>query len=314
MAGTTTPDVSYPTYDDAIAGTNANANPVVLDFAGRANIYVQGGRFYHILVQTSALVTVDDQDDVNPANGFGTPAADQWVTHPTAPTFNTTVLFTQPGNTTDVWVKGRRIRAFQTSGTVYGTVADATGVGPTTIRVVLEGGAVLDSGLNRVDYGLLTPSYQGTVPPALNDRQTWVNAYRAANQALTLAIWNKIVFDTEFQDNLNEWDNSANSRFTPVHQSSASYFQRWRIQAQITFDTNIASAQVGIALNGTTPPAVTIKAENQGIAGSVIEVDYTIVAPALTGQFWEVWVNPIANVNARGGAAATWIQISRLPN
>lgn len=40
--GSTTPKSSYPTIADAIAGTNANSNPVVLDSAGRASIVLGG--------------------------------------------------------------------------------------------------------------------------------------------------------------------------------------------------------------------------------------------------------------------------------
>lgn len=40
--GTTTDKASYPTRGDAAAGTNANANPVILSASGRADIWVLG--------------------------------------------------------------------------------------------------------------------------------------------------------------------------------------------------------------------------------------------------------------------------------
>ena len=41
---------TYPTYADALARTNANANPVVLDSAGRANIWLPSGAAYRIRI------------------------------------------------------------------------------------------------------------------------------------------------------------------------------------------------------------------------------------------------------------------------
>ena len=69
IAGTTTPKVTYPTFDDAVAGTNANDNPTILDSGGRAPMWLGDGG-YKIVKTTSADVPVgDDQDDVY-ASGF----------------------------------------------------------------------------------------------------------------------------------------------------------------------------------------------------------------------------------------------------
>jgi len=53
-AGTATPRASYPTWDDATNETNANANPVILDSRGEANIVLKG----------PSKVEVKDADDV----------------------------------------------------------------------------------------------------------------------------------------------------------------------------------------------------------------------------------------------------------
>lgn len=66
QAGTTTAKNTYPTHADATAGTNANANPVVLDSAGRAQIWLDGT--YKIVVKTSADVTVATYDVVGSAS------------------------------------------------------------------------------------------------------------------------------------------------------------------------------------------------------------------------------------------------------
>lgn len=42
IAGTTTPTPTYPSINDALAGTNPNTNPVILDARGEANIVISG--------------------------------------------------------------------------------------------------------------------------------------------------------------------------------------------------------------------------------------------------------------------------------
>jgi len=61
-AGGSTPRATYPTAADASAGTNANANPVVLDSDGKAAIYLSGT--YKIILKTAAGVTLWTKDVV----------------------------------------------------------------------------------------------------------------------------------------------------------------------------------------------------------------------------------------------------------
>jgi hypothetical protein len=63
QAGTTTPLATYPTYVDALAGTNANANPVVLDANGEATIFITSAA-YKVLLQDSAAVSQWTIDNV----------------------------------------------------------------------------------------------------------------------------------------------------------------------------------------------------------------------------------------------------------
>lgn len=67
-AGTATPLATYPTYADALAGTNANANPVVLDANGEAAIFLTND-LYKIVVKTSADVTQYTVDSIGSALG-----------------------------------------------------------------------------------------------------------------------------------------------------------------------------------------------------------------------------------------------------
>src|SRR5690606_30481049 len=41
-SGTSTPRATYPTVEDALAGTNANTNPIILDSDGKASIVIKG--------------------------------------------------------------------------------------------------------------------------------------------------------------------------------------------------------------------------------------------------------------------------------
>lgn len=68
-AGTTTPADSFPTYADALAGTNANANPVVLDANGEASIFLTN-KLFKIVLKDSADVTQWTQDSIAPAIGI----------------------------------------------------------------------------------------------------------------------------------------------------------------------------------------------------------------------------------------------------
>jgi len=60
---TSTPLATYPTYDDAVAQTNANANPTVADSNGRVAMWGSGATAYKVVVKTAADVTVKTIND-----------------------------------------------------------------------------------------------------------------------------------------------------------------------------------------------------------------------------------------------------------
>lgn len=69
-AGTTTPLTTYPTYADAIAGTNANDNPIELDSRGEGKIFCTEA--LKIVLKTAAgvdIYTVDKLTDLNSVAG-----------------------------------------------------------------------------------------------------------------------------------------------------------------------------------------------------------------------------------------------------
>jgi len=72
--GTTTRRNTYPTRSDADAGSNANANPVVLSSTGIAEIWLDGR--YKIIVTDSAATTTDH--DINITSGECRDSADSF--------------------------------------------------------------------------------------------------------------------------------------------------------------------------------------------------------------------------------------------
>lgn len=70
-AGTSTAKDTYPTENDAVAQTNANANPVVLNSAGRAQIWLRNQ--YKVIVKDSSgntIQTVDEVGSTDSSNAF----------------------------------------------------------------------------------------------------------------------------------------------------------------------------------------------------------------------------------------------------
>jgi hypothetical protein len=63
-AGTLTPRATYTDQ----GGLTANANPVILDSAGRADIWLDNSAAYKFIVKTSADVTIRTVDNVTPFN------------------------------------------------------------------------------------------------------------------------------------------------------------------------------------------------------------------------------------------------------
>lgn len=69
VVNTTTPTDSYPTYDDAVASTNANTNPVILDSNGMAEIFINIA--VKLIVTDSDDVTLYTIDDLQDPTGSG---------------------------------------------------------------------------------------------------------------------------------------------------------------------------------------------------------------------------------------------------
>ena len=142
------------TYTDSTAGT-ANTNPVVLDSAGRANIWIDG--CVKFIVKTSSdttLYTVDNVCEYQTSSA----AVSEWQVSGLTPTYVSATSFSVPGDHTSTFVAGTRLQSTNTAGTIYSTVASSSyGSSVTTVTVSNDSGA-LDSGLSAVSVGLLAVS------------------------------------------------------------------------------------------------------------------------------------------------------------
>jgi hypothetical protein len=153
LAGTSS---AYPTYTDN-TGLTPQANPIVLNSLGLPSspIWLTGGISYKFTIRDALGVlqrTIDNISGINDANV----SVSQWVTFGAAPTYISATSFSVAGDQTGTFQVARRIQATVTAGVVYGTITAAAFSTVTTVTVKLDSGA-LDSGLNTVALGLLTP-------------------------------------------------------------------------------------------------------------------------------------------------------------
>lgn len=170
LAGTSTPAT---TYSDK-AGLVPNTWPIVLNTLGVNNqgaVWLTGGASYKFIIKNSAGVvqrTIDNVSGINDSLN----AADQWVVYQGVPTYVSATTFTVPGDQTQIFQFGTRVKTVNTGGTVYGTVVRSTYGSSTSVVIIPDAGA-LDSGLSLVSVGIITPvnpSLPGTLtaPPYRN--------------------------------------------------------------------------------------------------------------------------------------------------
>ena len=246
VGGTSVNLTTYPTYADALAGTNPNANPVVLDSAGSANIWAQNVSLMKITVKDSGGATLYTSDNIPVAQAwpgnYGTNA--EWVQelNPIAFTSATSFTTTSPVDLTAIYHTGRRIKTQNTGGTVYGTiVSSAFGGASTTVTVVCDGAGVIDSGLSFVAYG--QTSYNN---PSYLSPRTALHVNKNGNQTNFLGANTKITTWNVINDPLSEWDN-ANNQWVPKY--AGRYLVTAVCEAQ---DTGVSQALLLNFLRGAT--------------------------------------------------------------
>lgn len=151
--GTSTPKSVYSSSN----GTTALANPVILDSAGRASVWLDG--FYKVTLKDSSDVEIYTTDNVSSQFSDAT-VSYEYVLQNETPTYISGTQFSVPDDRTSHYEVGRRVQAVVTAGTIYGTVtASSAGGAPTitTITVLWDSGT-LDAGLSAVSTGVLSVS------------------------------------------------------------------------------------------------------------------------------------------------------------
>lgn len=295
-AGTSTPLATYPTYDDALAGTNANANPVVLDSAGAAQIWLQAA-FYKVVVKDSADVTLYTQDDVGSALGFPQPAVTEWVLETNTVSYSSGTSFTVAGAGSPYHF-GRRLKTTNTGGTVYGEVVSTSGGSPNTITITPDSGT-LDSGLSAVYYGMTSYNSSSYLTP-----RNAVAAYKSGNMTGFGSV-TKVTTWTSLLDPLSQWDN-ANSRV--LVRNDGNYI----VLAQVEFadtGTNVAVTPY-IYVNGSAVSQAASR--SHGTANNITSAHVSYVGGITAGQAVEVYVLGSANTTVQG-TVGTRLSVVRIP-
>jgi hypothetical protein len=147
--------VLQATYTDSTA-TTQNANPVILDSNGMADVWIAG--YYNI-----ALYDANDVLQYTEAN-VSSFAAGNIVTTQWQPvslinlTYFSGAVFTCATDMTATFVKGGRILATVTAGNIVGTIVSAVYGSVTTVTCLWDDGGALDSGLSAINTGIITTS------------------------------------------------------------------------------------------------------------------------------------------------------------
>lgn len=166
-AGTSTALATYATS----AGTTANANPVILDSRGEADVWFQALN-YKLILKDSDDVTIWTVDNFS---GSPYPITDEWITYVHTWTYVSATQVTVPGDQTAIYTTNKAVRAVCTGGTYYGTITNSTydGSTKTTLTVSFDAGS-FDSGIS--GSSTLSIGVQSNQSPALTFAQTAINA------------------------------------------------------------------------------------------------------------------------------------------
>lgn len=297
VAGTSTPLATYPTYADALAGTNANANPVVLDSAGEAAIFLTN-TFYKIIAKDSGGTHQWTMDSVGPALGFPQPFPTEWVSGTNAFVYVSATSFTVTGvDVTATYHAGRRVKTTNTGGTRYSTVSSSSFATNTIVNLINDSGT-LDSGLSAVAYGWNSYSNPSYLSP-----RTAFTAIKSGNQT-AFAASTKIATWTSQVDNNTEWDN-ANNRW--VCRYPGLYLVQLSVEAADTGVNQVITPQ--ISLSGS----VVAQGANRSsaTASQIWSYNAHYLGNLTAAQYIEAFLLGTANTTAQG-TAGTRLTVTRI--
>ena len=300
VAGTSTPLATYPTYADGLAGTNPNANPVVLASDGTAQVWVQATA-YKLIQQTSGGATLFTMDNVNVAGGYPTPYPTEWVqeTATGGVSFVSGTSFTVNGiDATATYHIGRRVRTTNTGGTRYATVTASSFATNTSVTVQMDSGT-LDAGLSAVYYGWNSYSNPSYLSP-----RTAFSAIKNGNQT-GFAASSKVTTWTVQTDNLSEWD-TGNNRWTPRY--TGLYLVTFQCEFADTGTTIAVTPQISVGGSVVSQAASRSPATASNIDAR--SVSYLASLSAASG-FVEAFLLGTANTTVQG-TAGTRLTVSRI--
>jgi hypothetical protein len=237
LAGSTTPTATFTSN----LGITTQPNPIILNELGLpANpIWIQGGITVKFVVKDASSTVIRVIDNVSGINDASITVS-EWISSGFTPTFISTTSFSVPGDQTSILQPSRRIRTLNASGLVYSTILTSVYGAVTTITLANDGTSVLDSGLSKVEYGILSATNPSTPIEALPA----FSAYQSTLQSIPNAVNTKVAFQSKEYDTDNAYDAVTLFRFKPL---IAKYYQ---ITALVSFVTAPSACLVFIYKNG----------------------------------------------------------------
>lgn len=172
------------------AGDVENTNPIVLDSAGMlagVAIWLEDGELYNLVLTDangSPLKSFDDVTGVYVPSSSSSSASPIWVLV-AGGTYLSPTSFLVPGDYTQQFVVGNRVRVTQ-SGFTYGIITSVGFSSGNTTVTIINDGVALNPALTAVEYSVLFPAPNETVDAG------GVSYFEAMPYSLANTVGNKI--------------------------------------------------------------------------------------------------------------------------